>query len=388
MTKTTKIPPADLETIIPLLIGVWRRFHKLSGPADVLQTREFRTVVQAVQQLQKGLETGHELIGKDYFAEPDLLGAYLLYFWVLHYQQGLALINEVPNPAGRVLDLASGPGAFSFAALRHGAREVVAIDRNPTALKLASEICGRYGMPLTIRSHPLLKFPFPIEGKFDLIVLGYCLEELFPETQKGWQQAQKEWIRSLLTYLSPQGMFLFVESSLLHANHRLLALRDQLVKEGFPVQAPCVWKGECPALQTKNPCYAQRDFEKPYMIKEIQRAAQINLSSLKMSYLILRNPEAGWPVLPEHPLYRVISPPIDTHTGKRFHLCGTDGKRDLGTHLKEGTPEARAFDYLKRGELISIEDALVKGEHYDIVLGTRVKIEAALNKPLPMLSEN
>lgn len=88
-------------------------------------------------------------------------------------------------------------------------------------------------------------------------------------------------------------------------------------------------------------------------------------------------------MLPERPLYRVISPPIETHTGKRFHLCGTDGKKDLGSHLKEQTPESRAFDYLKRGELISLEGALVKQQHFDIVLGTRIKIEAALNKPLP-----
>lgn len=79
----------------------------------------------------------------------------------------------------------------------------------------------------------------------------------------------------------------------------------------------------------------------------------------------------------------MISPPVDTHAGKRYHLCGTDGKKDIGSHLKEQTPEARAFDYLKRGELISVEDALVKQQHFDVVLGTRVKVEAALNKPLP-----
>lgn len=381
--KTQKMPSSDLDSIIPLLIGVWRRFQKLGGPGDVLQTREFRGVVEAVQQLQKGLETGQNLVGQDYFAKPELLGAYLLYNWVLHYQQGLALINELPSPPKRVLDLASGPGAFAFAALRHGAREVVAIDRNPTALKLASEICGRSGYPLSIRPHSLLRFPYPVEGQFDLIIIGYCLEELFPDTQKGWVQAQKDWIQRLLPYLSPQGMILFVESSLGHTNHRVLALRDQLVQGGFPVQAPCVWKGECPALQAKSFCYAQREFEKPYLIKQIQRAAQINLSSLKMSYLIIRHPQSGWPALPDHPLYRVISPPVDTHAGKRFHLCGTDGKKDIGSSLKELPPESRAFDYLKRGELISVEDAVVRQQHFDIVLGTRIKIEAALNKPLP-----
>lgn len=377
------MPSSDLQEIIPLLMGVWRRFHKLSGPADRLQTREFRSVVQGVQKLQEGLERGDSLVGQDYFSDPELLGAYLLYYWTIHYQQGLALINEIPDFSGRVLDLASGPGAFSFAALRHGAREVVAIDRSPEALKIATEICGRYGLPLTARNHSLHRFPLPVEGKFDLIIIGHCLEELFPVSQNSWNASQKGWIKRLLPYLSTTGMLLFVENSHSNANHRVLSLRDQLVQEGFPVQAPCVWKGDCPALQVNNFCYAQREFEKPYLIKEIQRAAQINLGSLKMSYLILRHPEAGWPSLPNEPLYRVISPPFESHGGKRYYLCGNDGKKDLGSRLREENAETRAFDFLKRGELISIENALVKQQHYDLVLGSRLKIEAALNKPLP-----
>ena len=72
--KSPKMPSADLESIIPHLIGVWRRFHKLSGPPDVLQTREFRGVVQGIQKLQKGLETVHELIGVIIFFQPICWG--------------------------------------------------------------------------------------------------------------------------------------------------------------------------------------------------------------------------------------------------------------------------------------------------------------------------
>lgn len=372
-----------METLIPLLIGVWRRFHKLSGPADVLQTREFRQVAAAVQQMQQGLEkNNHVTIRKDDFAQSDLSGAHLLYYWVIHYQQGLELINELPHAPRRVLDLASGAAPFGFAALRHGASEVVAIDRQATALRLGAEICGKYGYPLTARTHSVLKFPLPVEGLFDLIIVGHCLQELYSDKQKGWQEAQKLWIDRLFTLLTPEGKLLFVDNSFPVANQRMLILRDQLVKEGIPVQAPCVWRGECPALQAHQPCYAQREFEKPYFIKEIQRAAQIHLSSLKMSYLILSHPAAAWPPLPEHPVYRVISPAVESHEGKRYHLCGTDGKKDLSSHLQTQPPEARAFDYLKRGELISIENPLIKQQHFNIVIGTKIKVEAAISKPL------
>lgn len=384
-----KTPSADLDALIPLLIGAWRRYNKLPGPADKLQTREFRGVVEAVQRLHKGLETGKELIGQDYFASPELLGAYLLYQWVIHYQQGLSLINEIPTTPMRVLDIGSGPSPFGFAALRHGSQEVVAMDRNLAALNFGAEICGRSGLPLTIRQHDCRKLQFPVEGKFDLVIVGHCLEELFPDTQKNWQQTQKDWVDHVMTYLNPDGFLLIVESSLLHANKRVLFLRDQLVKGGIPVQAPCVWKGECPALQTPNsPCYAQREFEKPYLIKEIQRGAQINLSSLKMSYLIMRSPQAAWPTLPNHPLYRVISPPTESDQGKRFYLCGTDGKKSIQSRLTQYPPESRPFEYLKRGELISLEECVEKQNRFEIVLGTRIKVEAATGKPLPFYEKN
>lgn len=377
--KEKRMPSADLETIIPILIAQWRRIRKESGPADKLQTREFRTTVELVKALQARSYQDQSLVGQDYFAKSELLTAYILYQWIIHYQEALSLINEIPMTPRRVLDVCSGPAPMAFAALRHGAREVYAVDRNETALQLGAEICGRYGMPLTVRKWNCLREPLPIEGKFDLIILGHALEDLFPEGG----EKQQQFIHSLMKRLTPEGYLLIVENSFPDANKRVLQLRDHFVKEGVPVQAPCVWKGECPALKTANsPCYAQREMEKPFLVKEIQRAADINLSSLKMSYVIFRNPEAGWPSLPDKPLYRVVSPPIDSHMGKRFFLCGTDGKKNLGARIDPLPKEARAFEYLRRGELISVENAFENQQSMDIVEGTKVTVEAACGKPL------
>ncbi len=382
--KSKKIPPLDLEEIMPLLIGVWRRFRKESGPADVLQTREFRSVVEGVEQLRQGLENDKTLIGQDYFSKKELLGAYLLYFWVVHYQQGISLINEIPRTPRRVLDICSGPAPFAFAALRHGASEVIALDRNLTALELGAEIAGRYGLPLSLRKWIGPDTTIPETGSFDLIILGHCLEELFPATSPNAESKQRNFVKGLLNRLSPNGHLLIVESSLQSVNQRMLRMRDELVADGVPVQAPCVWRGGCPALQTANsPCYAQREFEKPYLIKEIQRAASINLGSLKMTYLIFRSPKAGWPELPEKKLYRIISPPVESQQGTRYYLCGTDGKKNLGSHLTQYPTESKAFDFLRRGELISIEGALEKPHSLDVIKGTRLSVEAACGKPLP-----
>jgi len=374
----------DLDTIMPILLGCWRRLHKLAGPKDVLQTREFRDVIARIEELNTMSKDGVSLIGTNYLENPDLLGAHILYHWVIHYQQGLSLLGELPKVPNRVLDVCSGAAPFAFAALRHGASDVVATDQSLLAMKLGAEICGRYGLTLSFNKWSCLKQNQPVEGKFDLIMVSHCLEELFPGTKKGWQEDQKLFLDRLFSHLNPDGHLLLVEGSYPESNRRLLTLRDQFVQLGFPVQAPCIWQGECPALKTANsPCYAQREFEKPRLIKEIQRASSINLSSLKMSYVIFRTKEAGWDVVKDKKLYRVISPPVESYSGKRFYLCGTDGKKQLGTRLQSHPKESRPFEYLRRGELISFTNALESQNAIDIIEGTEVHVEAACGKPLP-----
>lgn len=389
LKKRRQAPKPNFEELIPLLISLWRRLHKVKGgPPESLQTREFREAVDAIVHLNQGLERTQELIGKDYFKDKRLLGAYLLYHWLLHYAQGLSLLEELPNPPRKVLDLCSGAAPFALAALQHGAEEIIAVDQNQDALQLGAEICGKSGHTLTIR--PWKADPagvlnkLPVDGSFDLIIMGYCLGELHPETHSGWFEHQNDFISSLLNRLSPDGFLLLVENSWPNANKRLLRIRDHFVKQGVPIQAPCVWKGQCPALQTaKSPCYAQRPFKKPYLISELQRACGINLGSLKMSYLILKSPRSGWPLLQKEGLYRIISPPIEAIHGKRYYLCGTDGKKSLGSRLKVHPSESRAFEYLQRGDLISIENSLNSGDSMDIIKDTKVSIKAACGKALP-----
>lgn len=388
MKTRKKAPEPDLVTLTPILMGAWRRMHKLSGPPDVLQTREFRSVVTAVKALEEFSLDGVSLIGQDYFNNPELLGAYLLYQWVVHYQQALSIIGELPRAPRRVLDVCSGPAPVAFAALRHGAQEVIATDQNNLALQLGAEVCGRYGLPLSIRKWNCGKQPLPVEGKFDLITLGHSLEDLFPASRKGWKEEQHLFLRNLLNRLTPDGHLILIESSFGESNRRILQLRDLFVSEKVPVQAPCIWRGECPALKTENsPCYAQREFEKSYLVKQIQRAAGINLSSLKMSYIVFCSPLASWPELGEKKLYRVISPPVDSFGGKRFYLCGTDGKKQLSSHLKDHPVESRAFEHLRRGELISFVNVLEKQNAIDIIEGSTLHVAAACGKPLPMVYE-
>lgn len=374
--RVRRQPPADLETIIPLLIGQWRRTLQIAGPAEQLQTREFRSVVAEISALQEGLFTGSSLFGEDYFGTKERLGAYTLYHWLIHYQQGLSLINELPETPHRVLDICAGPCSFAFAALRHGATDVTAIDRSVSALQWGAQLCGRYGMPLTIRDGKIDSRLCGVQGQFDLIIVGHALWEVYPDEDK-----VHAFVETLLTRLAPQGHLLIVDSSYPAVNKKLLALRDHVVARGSAIRAPCIWRGPCPVrARGDSPCFAQRPMEKPSFIKEVQRAASINLSSLKMSYLIICGEGEPWPDTRDEKLYRVISPPFDGHYGTTFYLCGVDGLKKLAA-VPSSLPESAApFRYLKRGELLAVDNAAVRGTTLEVVEGTALRVIAACGK--------
>jgi len=366
--KKTKIKiSAEIEALIPELIGAFRRFLKLSGPDHELQTREFRTTCENVQKIEKAFEAASF---DEEFYSREIIAAYLLYHFPIHFGQGLSLIGELPCTPKKVLEVASGLAPFSLAALKLGAQEVFAIDQNEVMLKLGAELIGRAGYPITMRKWSHGKDLFPISESFDLIILPYCLNELFPETLKNSEEKKLSFIQECLARLTPTGFLLLVDRTDQRSNTQVLKIREHFVAKGIAIQAPCLGKSFCPALDSKSPCFAQREYEKPYFIKEIQRGAGIFLNSLKMSYLILRSPQAGWPQIQDgSSLFRVVSPPIESYVGKRYYLCGVNGKGKLDLSLAEKT-----YD-LQRGSLIALEGK------------SKYKMVAAPGKPLPETGE-
>ncbi len=370
MKKRPPVPKPLWDSLFPLLIARYRKLMKLPvGPLDALQTREFRALVELVLEYKDSQE----------ISSSGLLGAYFMYEWPIHYAQALSLIQELPSKPSKVLDLTAKGAPCSLAALQHGATEVLAIGEHEQALKLGADLCGHLGYPISIRTGNRDKLATLSlhETAWDLIIVSHSLFDLFPSTEE-----HLAYLKKLLHFLSPNGHLLLVEDSENKTNRRFLQLRDTIAKHELPIIAPCLWKGECPALKHgSSPCFAQRPLEKPFMIKEIQRATQINLSSLKMSYLILGSPKTPATTYPEN-LYRVVSPPLTTFRGERYFLCGVQGKRTLGTTLEEPPKHSRAFEYLKRGDVLAIEQAVTLGEDMQITEKTLVELKAPCDKPV------
>lgn len=345
-----------LDEYLRLLMSSYRKLSKEEGPLDKLQTREFRRLVAELKGFNS--ET----------LEP--FAPYMLYHHYLHLQEGLSVLGEIPGEIHSVLDVGAGLGAFSLAALLRGFKGVVMLDKHEMALNVGSELIGKMGYPVTPQKW---SYPSPLPAqKFDLVILGYSLFNLGGKPE--------EIIKKCLDRVNENGYLVIVDSSQPEENFEILKLRDQIVSSGFSIQAPCVWRGACPALASKAPCYAQREFYKPHVIKEIQRASSINLNSLKMSYLIVK--KGSWPVSDELPLYRVISPPVEGYQGKMYYLCGKGGKKTLSSRIQEHPKTSRAFEYLKRGELIEVTGCLESRNHFEIIQDAQVLVKSAVGKPV------
>lgn len=343
---------------------------KLSGgPPDRLQTREFQALVRDLLAYRDS---------KD-LSSSEAIAAYFLYEWPLRYAEGLSLLRELPAPPARTLEIGSKGAPFSLAALQQGAVEAFVLDTHERMLRYGAEFCGQMGHPISYRTcDPKKISSFPIEGKWDLITLPHSLFSLFPRTEE-----RLIYVNRLLSLLSPQGHLLIVEPSDTDTNRSFLSLRDELSKIGIPILAPCLWKGDCPALRSNAPCYAQRPLDKPFMIRGIQRACNINLSSLKMSYLLLGSPLTELCQLPDN-LYRVVSPPVSTYKGERLFLCGVKGQKTLGSTLKEHPKHSKAFEYLKRGDVIAIDDAAELDNDMQVFEKTSLQLYAPCDKPVPV----
>lgn len=364
-----------MERLTPHIIEEWRRRTKLKGPLDHLQTREFREAVETLSIIRNSFEQDPTLLGGSFLSESKNLTSFLLYFWPLYYQEALSLLGELPKEPKRCLDLSEDAGATAFALLRQGAEEVISTSISSEALEIGASLAGRDGYTLASRRWNPLEESCPIEGSFDVITCCHTLDLLFSEKDK----EEERFIEMLLSKLSEDGILLLTLGSLPRENRRLLRLRDRLVKSGYAVQAPCIWQGECPALEAKFPCFAQRPYEKTPLLKELQRALEIQLSSLKVTYLMVLKSGKAAPEIADPPVWRVVSPPFDSPLGRHCYLCGTDGKR----RLVDKSNEHQGFGYLRRGDLIHVEEAKESKKNISLTDSSEIKIVAACGKPLP-----
>lgn len=328
-----------------------------AGRSDArLSEAELGRVARALLRLQRGLTGGRELAGAGYMDDPELLGAYLLYYWTSSYAQAsraMALSGLKPR---RVLDLGSGPGPMAAAALDRGAASAVLIDGSERALALARRLLGQAAR-LALRAD-LESLPPGLGGEgFDLVMLGHALNELSGPDAIARRAAV---VRAAAASLEPGGSVLIIEPATLAAAREAMALRDLLVAEGWVVVAPCSRSGPCPALRAGHgqSCHDEAAWEPPDFVLELAARCGLDRALIKMSWFRLRPPAANPDLEGEKAsgdAYRVVSEPMLNKAGRvRRLLCGPAGRFPLSAKRGDPAAEAAGFFALGRYELVRV----------------------------------
>lgn len=371
---------------MPRLVKAWRDARGIPGPADTLDDFEVHRVGAAIRRLSLGLTRGRKLVGAHYMDDADLLGAYLLYFWPVSFAQGLHALGESGVKVKSALDLGSGPGPLGLAARHLGAHELLLADRSKPALELATRLGALVRAPVGTREwNPLANAEPPGAGLgFTHVTMGHVLNELWPEAPDRIER-RAALCEAALSRLRKGGALVIVEPALRETTRDLLALRDVLVRRGHVVRAPCLFRGDCPALlRDVDWCHAERAWAPPRLFGRLVNSAGLRKDLLQMAYLVVSPKGTAWPAPPEGRVFRIVSEPLEGKKRLRVMGCGPEGRVPLSLTDANRSESNDAFVPAERGDVLRLDDAQAaeEGDGFRIVPETRVRVVRRRGEPV------
>jgi ribosomal protein RSM22 (predicted rRNA methylase) len=210
-----------------------------------------------------------------------------------------------------MLDIGAGPGTAVIAAndCWPGIADAELIEASPAIRKWGEAFVSR--LPLdNVRWHGGDLASIKPARKFDLVTLGYLLDEL-----------PQNLIAVLIARLwdATAGMLIAVEPGTPGGWSRILAVRERLIGLGAHLAAPCPHALACP-LVPPDWCHFSRRVQRSRMHRRV-KSAEVPWEDEKYIYLAA----SRIPVL--QPQARVIAPPVLRGGTVTLTLCNRDGSR-------------------------------------------------------------
>jgi SAM-dependent methyltransferase len=363
----------ELTTWFPHLIRLWRQQFGYQERQPFLTPVEIQRLARGVRMLSHGLTRERKLPGQDYFKNPDLLGAYLLFYWPGSYVQAHYILKTHSIRLASVLEMGSGAGPFSAACADFSRPSITFADRNPLILKLAQSLSKQRNLKSqTLLWNPKNLLPTMLP-KFDLITFQHVLNELWPDDPDRIQKRLKL-VKSTLSHLTPSGRLLLIEPASMSPSRDLLLLRNRLLSEGLFMEAPCLFSNACPASEkTGDSCHMDFRWSPPEFLKNCIKLAGFQKKELKMTYYIFRTQSVS--IGQDQQVFRIVSDKMLSKNGKiRFIACHQEGRISLSLHPSETNQGNQAFLNLKRGDVIKITDLEKTENGYKLHMDSKVKI--------------
>jgi ribosomal protein RSM22 (predicted rRNA methylase) len=298
---------------------------------------------------------------RTYMRDPALRRAYLA-FWVPHNVARIAGLLQQALQEGHiafqspsVLDLGAGPLSGLLAAWCVWGRldGAMAVDLSRPALDHGAAILRAVGAdvaPLTLVDAPLDGPPsrWAPRAPVDLVIAANVLNEVSDPRDLG---PRRRLLDTAASHVRDGGRVLVTEPAMRMEARALMALRDDLVRDGVAVLSPCRGASTCPLLPTRGDwCHQDIAFDaRPPAYRALEQAARLPKDALAVSHLLLA---VGDDVAPAAGLRVIGGLMTDPQGVERRYACG----RELVTLT--GLPRlAPGLARARRGALVDDDDA-------------------------------
>jgi SAM-dependent methyltransferase len=370
MDPTARAPDALGTTDLGFLVPLWRDLLGSGGRGrgETLHPGESIRLGRSLLRLQRGLTGERALAGAAYMEDPELLGAYLLYYWPASFAQASRALRRSHAQPRSAIDAGCGPGPVAAALIAQGASEVLLVDSSPAALEIAKEAVGRYSRSIGREARvetaiaDVREGGFTPPGRFDAIAYGHVFNEALSSGTPVELAARS--IAREASALVGERLALLIEPASLGPSRGAIALRDALVSGGAEVAAPCPFKGECPMRKagTSRTCHDQFGWRQPAFVEELAAQAGLERPELKCAWFALRfcGAESERGGSPERIADRlmVVSDPMLNKAGRVRYVCCTP-KGLVTVSAKKGDPHAERIGFfsLQRAEELLLDGA-------------------------------
>jgi ribosomal protein RSM22 (predicted rRNA methylase) len=271
----------------------------------------------------------------------------------------------------RVLDVGAGLGATSFGlarwlrlrALPTRSLDVVALEQSKSALRafdaLARSLSGLPDelAPIRLDARAGNLHDSRRDGAFDLILLGFVLNELFLDLPVAERVARRA---ALLTEAAGQlaegGAIIVLEPALKETTRELMQLRDVLAARAAApyVIAPCLHARPCPMLPSERDwCHQELPYALPPALATIARAAGLRYEGLSYASLVLANqPRPG-----QSNRHRVVSDRLESKGKLELFSCSEAGYVRLSRLTRDASEDNAPFGEARRGDILTLSGA-------------------------------
>jgi ribosomal protein RSM22 (predicted rRNA methylase) len=286
----------------------------------------------------------------------------------------LLRLGRAPNQHTlRVLDVGAGLGATSFGLARWlRARALPVQMLNVTALERETGALRGFGafvraftdlpdelVPIELTAHTTDLRAMRISDKFDLVLFGFVLNELYLELPEAERLARRaELLLQASERLAPGGSIIVLEPALKATTRELMQLRDLVAARASApfVLAPCLHARRCPMLPSpRDWCHQELSYVLPPHLVDVAKVAQLRYEGLRYASLVLSNTPR--PADGDEALYRIVSDRLVSKGKLELIGCGSRHYQRFTRLDRAESPDNAAFGSAERGALLTIESA-------------------------------